>query len=74
MAECARILRSLIVPPKGRAICEECGGSGSIGSIERYTDPSIGGGEEQWRGYLPTNWCGACEGTGVWPPMTGGAE
>lgn len=66
-------LRALIVPPPGRAICEECGGTGSIGSEDRYTDPCTGGGETQWRGYLPTNFCFVCDGTGVWPPLKGGA-
>lgn len=64
----ARFLRSLIVPPAGRDLCEECGGSGSIGTEQRYTDPCTGGGETQWRGYLPTNFCHVCDGTGVWPP------
>jgi DnaJ-class molecular chaperone len=67
-------LRSFIVPPKGRTICEECGGSGSIGAEQRYTDPTYDGSETQWRGYLPTNFCNVCNGTGVWPPLEGGAK
>jgi hypothetical protein len=67
-------LRSLIVPPPGRAICEECGGAGTTGSEDRYTDPCTGGGETQWRGYLPTTFCHVCNGTGVWPPAKGGAR
>jgi hypothetical protein len=62
-------LRACIVPPRGRDVCEECGGSGTIGSEQRYTDPCAGGGEMQWRGYLPTNFCMICNGTGVWPPL-----
>lgn len=73
-AEAAAKLRALIVPPAGRDFCEECGGSGSIGSEDRFTDPCTGGGETQWRGYIPTNYCHACEGTGVWPPVKEGAR
>jgi hypothetical protein len=67
-------LLSLIVPPKGRAICEECGGTGTTGTEDRYTDPCSGGGETQWRGYLPTTFCYVCDGTGVWPPLERGAR
>jgi len=45
--------------------CEECGGSGrdwrEAGITDRYAV-----GEQQWRGYYPTNLCFACNGTGVW--------
>jgi hypothetical protein len=67
-------LRSLIVPAPGRAICEECGCTGSIGTEQRYTDPTYDGSETQWRGYLPTNFCHVCDGTGVWPPLKGGLQ
>lgn len=66
--------RTHIVVRDGRHICEECGGTGSTGTPDRYTDPCTGGGEEQWRGYLPTTWCHVCEGTGVWPPLREGAQ
>jgi hypothetical protein len=59
-----------ILVPKGHAICEQCNGIGTTGgTADRYTDPVVGGGEEQWRGYLPTNFCAVCDGTGIWPPM-----
>lgn len=61
-----------IVVRDGRHPCEECGGTGSIGSEQRYTDPCTGGGEEQWRGYRPTNLCHVCDGTGVWPQVREG--
>ena len=64
-----------IVAPKGHAICEQCNGIGTTGgTADRYTDPVVGGGEEQWRGYLPTNFCAVCDGTGIWPPMKGDAR
>ena len=65
---------ALIVAPKGRDLCEECGGSGSTGTPDRYTDQVANGGDVQWRGYLPTTWCAACEGTGVWPTMKVGGK
>jgi hypothetical protein len=60
-----------IVAPKGHNLCEECGGTGSIGTEQRYTDPTYDGSETQWRGYLPTNFCHVCDGTGLWPPLGG---
>lgn len=60
--------------PAGRGFCEECGGSGSVGTEQRYTDPTYDGSETQWRGYLPTNYCHICNGTGVWPPLEGGRK
>jgi len=46
-------------------ICPECGGSGrdwrEAGITDRYAT-----GEQQWRGYYPTNLCFACDGSGVW--------
>jgi len=64
-----------IVAPKGHAICEQCNGIGTTGgTADRYTDPVANGGEEQWRGYRPTNFCAVCDGTGVWPPMQGAAR
>lgn len=69
---CARALLALIENPAGHETCEECGGSGRIGHEHGYTDPCFGGGETQWQGYLPTNLCHVCEGTGCWPPIRGG--
>lgn len=71
-SEHAAFLLSLIVPPKGRALCEQCGGSGSVGTEQRPTDFCRGAGEVQWRGYIPTNFCHDCNGTGWWPPLEEG--
>ena len=46
-------------------ICEECGGTGRNGREAGMTD-LYATGEQQWRGYYPTNLCYACNGAGVW--------
>jgi hypothetical protein len=46
-------------------ICEDCGGRGRIGHEHSVTD-RYAIGEQQWRGYYPTNLCYACNGAGVW--------
>jgi len=46
-------------------ICEDCGGRGRIGHEHSVTDRHAIG-EQQWRGYYPTNLCHACNGAGVW--------
>ena len=46
-------------------ICEECGGMGRNGREAGITD-RYATGDQQWRGYYPTNLCFACNGSGVW--------
>jgi hypothetical protein len=46
-------------------ICEDCGGTGRNGREAGMTD-LYATGEQQWRGYYPTNLCYACNGAGVW--------
>jgi hypothetical protein len=46
-------------------ICEDCGGTGRNGREAGMTDLHATG-EQQWRGYYPTNLCFACNGAGVW--------
>ncbi len=46
-------------------VCEECGGTGRNGREAGMTD-LYATGEQQWRGYYPTNLCFACNGSGVW--------
>ena len=46
-------------------ICEDCGGTGRNGREAGMTD-LYATGEQQWRGYYPTNLCFACNGAGVW--------
>jgi hypothetical protein len=45
-------------------ICEDCGGSGRVGQADITDRYAVG--EQQWRGYYPTNLCYACNGAGVW--------
>jgi hypothetical protein len=45
-------------------ICEDCGGRGRIGQADITDRYAVG--EQQWRGYYPTNLCYACNGAGVW--------
>jgi hypothetical protein len=46
-------------------ICEDCGGTGRNGREAGMTD-LYATGEQQWRGYYPTNLCYACNGAGIW--------
>lgn len=46
-------------------VCSECGGSGRSGREAGITD-RYAMGDQQWRGYYPTNLCFACDGSGVW--------